>query len=458
MKPIPHPPRLPGLGNVHQILMAGNPIEGIGGLLASQGPIFELQMPLETFVVVASRELVAEVCDEARFEKVVPAPLRQMRPLGGDGLITVDNEAEVWGQAHRILRPAFTREAMKRYVAMMVEVADAMVQSWAALPEHAVVDAADQVGRLTLDTIALCGFGARFESFARPELHPFIPAINRAMTELSGRARRLGPLKALSALRQAALDRDLALMNALVDGLIQERRAHPERFEDDQSLVTLMVATTDPVTGQGLSDENIRHQSLTFLLAGHETTSSLLTHSLWALSEHPAIQARVIEEVDAALGPPDGPPPDYARIMKLRYTRQVLEESMRLCPPVGGFARRAKEDVVLGGEYALPAGRICMVYVNGLHRDPAAWGEDVDTFDPERFSPSRRPPEHAFKPFGTGPRACIGRQFALFEATMALARVFQRFELTPAPGSELKLSYPMTTSPSGVKLRLRQRT
>ncbi|MCB9795557.1 MAG: cytochrome P450 [Alphaproteobacteria bacterium] len=457
MEPIPHPPRVPFLGNAPQVLMASTVVDGIQAQLDRYGPIVELQMPAERVLVVGSHALGAELCDEERFCKVVGAPLKAMRGLVGDGLITVDNEAEVWGHAHRILRPAFTREAMKRYVDMMVEVTDAMVTRWRQAEEGEAIDAADAMSRLTFDTIALCGFGARLRSFERAQVHPFIPAVGRAMAELPMHVRRPGPMKVLNALHRGELEADIQLASDFVDALIRERREHPERFEDDESLLNLMLRTADPKTGAHLSDENIRHQALTFLLAGHETTTNLLAYALYAIARHPAVQDALVEEVDRVMGPADGPPPDYKTILKLRYARQVLEESMRVCPPVAAFVREAVEDTQLGGRYAVPKGQRCLFFINAVHRDPAAWGEDAEAFQPERFGPGQRAPEHAFKPFGTGPRACIGRQFSLFEATLALGRIFQSFRVAEAPGSKLELSYPLTTKVSGVKLRLSAR-
>ncbi len=195
-----------------------------------------------------------------------------------------------------------------------------------------------------------------------------------------------------------------------------------------------MLDTAHPETGERLAPENVRRQVLTFLIAGHETTSGALSFALHYLSRHPEVAARARAEVDRVWGATAVP--GYDQVAKLRYVRRVLDESLRLWPTAPGFAREARHDTVLGGEHPMREGAWTLVLAPLLHRDPAVWGADAGRFDPDRFDAAavRARPAHAFKPWGTGARACIGRQFALHEATLVLGLLLRRYDLQAGPG------------------------
>ena len=161
---------------------------------------------------------------------------------------------------------------------------------------------------------------------------------------------------------------------------------------------------------------------MTFLIAGQLTTSELMPTALYNLLHHPAVLSRAAAEVDAVFGVDDDYLPTYDDIGKLGYLRQVISETLRLSPPVLSFDRTALADTVIGDRYPIRRGEAVTVLTGALHRSPA-WGDNVELFDPDRFDPARSAerPGAVFKPFGTGARSCIGRQFALHEATMIIA-------------------------------------
>ncbi|MEV6683568.1 cytochrome P450 [Streptomyces erythrochromogenes] len=220
-----------------------------------------------------------------------------------------------------------------------------------------------------------------------------------------------------------------------------------------------MLHTPDPLTGRSLDDVNIRNQVITFLIAGHETTSGALSFALYYLTKHPEVLARAQAEVDALWGDEDKPDPSYGDIGKLTYIRQVLNESLRLWPTAPAFAVEPVEDTVIGGKYAVRKGEALTVLTPALHRDPA-WGENVDLFDPERFTAENEDARsvHLFKPFGNGERACIGRQFALHEATLLLGLLVHRYRLIDHSNYELKIKQSLTIKPDGFTLKLARRT
>jgi len=448
--PIPAPRGLPIVGNGLQL-----PVEGTHRFfadLAAQHPdgIYKLNLAGRHVVFAYDPDLVAEVCDESRFYKPIDPPLAHVRDFAGDGLFTARDGEESWGQAHRILLPAFSQRSMKAYFPQMLEVANDLVAAWETKTD---VDVTDDMTRLTLDTIALTGFGYAFHSFEHPELHPFLQAMGRALTEAMNRTRQLPAVTGLKRKADAAYRADIALMQDLVDEVIRGRRASGRK---EQDLLGLMLEAADPVTGGTLSDENIRNQVLTFLIAGHETTSGTLSFALHLLLRNPHVLAQAYAEVDRML--PGDTEPTYDTIMKLDVIPRILDETLRLHSPIPGIGLMAREDTVLGGRYELARGQKVAVLMKPLHTNPEAW-PDPETFDIDRWLPERKAAHHphAYKPFGNGERACIGRQFALTEARLALAMILRRFAIADPRGHQLTIKQTLTIKPDGLTLRVRPR-
>jgi cytochrome P450 len=190
-----------------------------------------------------------------------------------------------------------------------------------------------------------------------------------------------------------------------------------------------------------MTDEQLRVEVTTFLLAGQETTSLALTWIWYLLSQNPPAQRRLEDELDAAL---EGRRPDYADLVNLPYTRMVIDEAMRLYPPAWGFSREALGDDEVSG-FHVPRGWLVFVIPYVLHRLPAFW-ENPEAFDPERFTPERTAarPKFVYLPFGAGPRQCIGNQFALIEAHLVLATLAQRYRLHLVAGHKVD-AWPLIT-------------
>jgi Cytochrome P450 len=197
-----------------------------------------------------------------------------------------------------------------------------------------------------------------------------------------------------------------------VDRIVRERRRMAASLGADD-LIGRLLSARDPVTGQGLSDAEVREQVLLFLLAGHETTATALTFTLHLLGHHPDAQQRVRDEVQQVLG---GRAPTAEDAAQLTYTTRVIKEAMRLYPPAWSIARRTGHDLTIGG-YQLPAASAVILSAWAIHRHPQHWDRPA-IFDPDRFTPEREAARHryAYLPLGAGPRACIGSSFALLEA------------------------------------------
>lgn len=450
---IPQPRTYGPLGNLPQ-LDTEMPIQSFMKLAEEYGEFFRLKLPFGHLHIVSGYELVKELTDPSRFDKIVEKTvLEKVRALLGDGLFTSETEEPNWRKAHNILLPSFSRTAMRGYFDKMLEIAIQLVQKWSRLNPDESVDVPEDMTRLALDTIGLCGFNYRFNSFYREQSHPFVSSMVRALSETMSQAQRLGIQDMLMVKSRRQLQQDLEFMFSLVDKIIAERKAHSQQEEDD--LLAHMLKGQDPETGEALDDTNIRYQIITFLIAGHETTSGLLSFALYYLLNHPEKLQRGYDEVDRVL---TDPVPTYAQVKNLKYVRMILDEALRLWPTAPGFSLQAKKDTVLAGKYAVNQGDRMVVLIPQLHRDVSAWGEDAEMFRPERFEDPSRVPHDAYKPFGIGQRACIGQQFALQEATLVLGLLLKHFEFIDHTRYELKVKETLTVKPDGFTIRIRPRS
>lgn len=441
--------KMPGLTDMAQ--MAGkSPIEMVMQIAKKSGPIFELPGQPDRTLVVWGYPYVDEVSGDDRFDKALATGLVALRKFAGDGLFTAYTDEPNWGLAHRILLPAFSQQAMAGYHDRMLDLASQLVLKWSRLNPGETVNVPEDMTRLTLDTIGLCGFDYRFNSFYRTELHPYVQGMIYTLDLATGVI--AGGGNALP--DDPKLDEYRVAMNDFVDHIIATRKASGLGGTGD--LLGKMLEGVDKQTGERLADETIRHEINTFLVAGHETTSGLLSFALYFLSKHPDILRKAQAEADRVLGPHAGVLPTYQQVRELVYTRQVLDESLRLWPTAPGFSRRPLAPDTLGGEYRIEPTDVIRVLTPLLHRDPAVWGDDAEEFNPDRFAPGRAGsiPANAFKPFGTGQRACIGRQFALHEATLVLGMLMHRFDLDDVTNYQLRIKQTLTIKPEDFSLGL----
>lgn len=444
---IPGPPDLPLIGSLPWMVGSEGTVQRLVALAAvhREAGLFRIVTPTgHDPIFVVSTALAEQLFDEKRFQKAIAGPLLNIRQFTGDGLFTAHSDEPAWGVAHRVLSPGFTADAMERFMPAMRQVLEALLVHWRKA--KAPVDVVADMTKLTLDTISLCGFAWEFRSFEKPELHPFLQALGRALQESMDQLHRPPVLGALFPGKERQFRADIAAMASLVDGVIATRRAQP-RAEWPQDFLSLMLTEADPKTGAMMSDENIRYQVLTFLVAGHETTAGLLSFTLHQLAQNAPLLARLRAEVDEVLGDRE---PTRAELLKLSLVMRTLSEALRLWPTVPVLTVAPLADEVVGG-FLIPAGRPLNVLMSAVHRDPAVW-TDPDRFDPDRFlpEPSRTRPAAAYKPFGNGKRSCTGRMFALLEATMAVALIVREFDFT-ANGP---LVIAPTTSPKPKNLRL----
>jgi cytochrome P450/NADPH-cytochrome P450 reductase len=454
-KRVPQPPMKPFIGNAGD-LDSTAPIQSMMKLAKTYGPIYKLTIFGADMYVVSSQELVDELSDETRFQKRLHGPLKEIRAFAGDGLFTAYNSEPNWAKAHRLLMPAFGPLGVRSMFDRMVDIANQMFVKWERYGSGAVIDVADNMTRLTLDTIALCAFDYRFNSFYQNEMHPFVAAMVDALDEAGQRSRRPNMLSNVMVSKKRKYEADQVVLARVAEQLIAERRQDPDGL-GKHDLLNVMLNGVDAVTGEKLSDENIRFNMVTFLIAGHETTSGLLSFATYLLLKNPAVLMKAQKIVDDVLG---DELPRIEHLGQLKYIEQLLMETLRLWPTAPAFAVKPAEDTVLAGRYPLTPKDTLLVLQPMLHRDPAVWGDDTETFDPDRFSQenAEKLPPNAWKPFGNGARACIGRPFAMQEAQLVMAMLLQRFDIVlDDPQYQLEVAETLTIKPHGLYIRAKTR-
>lgn len=447
--PIPSPPGLPLLGNIFDV-DPQNQNQSLSHLADIYGPIYELRLPSGNLIVVSNHELFDEICDEKRFTKVVGGPLIELRLAIHDGLFTAHPGEHAWEIAHRTLVPSFGPLAIRDMFDEMHEILTQLVLKWARYgPDHRI-DAADDFTRLTLDSIAICAMDTRFNSFYTEAVHPFVKAMQEVLLEAGRRSIRPSFVKRLMTSADKKYTDDIGVLQSTAQKIVADKRANPR---DKKSLVNAMLNGKDPKTGEKMTDESIADNMITFLIAGHETTSGLLSFLFFQLMANPQSFQQAQSEVDEVIG---SGPIKVEHLSKLPYITACLRETLRLTPTIGGTAigprPDTKEDPIIigGGKYLIKPGSRFTMVLSKVHRDPKVYGDDADKFRPERMLDEHfnKLPKNAWKPFGNGSRACIGRGFAWQEAMLATAMLLQYFDFRlDDPKYKLAINETLTIKP-----------
>ncbi len=400
------------------------------------------------FVLLNDPDLIRHVLiDNAANYPKDNLQLEKLTPAVGRGLLTAEEES--WRLQRRTVAPLFQPAGVTSYLAAMAISVDEMLARWDR-EVGATVDVAREMTRLTYDIISRTVFSNEIETppdVMGEAITTYFEALGRIdLWDVLPLPRWLPRPAFIRAKPAQKIFRDEVLR------LFERRRARiaaGESVPDD--LVTRLINARDPETGAPLSDAVVHDNLVTFIGAGHETTANALTWTLFLLSEFREADARVAAEATDA--------PDADALSRLMHTRMILEEAMRLYPPVPFMSREARSRDMIG-EVAVAAGTRIIIAPWVLHRHRKLW-PDADMFVPERFAPENRGriPRFAYLPFGAGPRICVGMTFAMQEALLALTMIARRFRLTLAEGADVMPFARMTLRPMhGLPMRIEARS
>lgn len=415
---LPGPSPLPLLGNILDF-RGGDMLERHLELVETYGDIVHLKLgPLPAFIL-ADPEHVHHVLvkNQKNYDKGLGYD--GLRLFLGQGLVT--SERELWRRQRRLMQPKFTPKATLNFTEMMSEVTNKMLNRWqttAAGNGTLIID--EEMFRLTMSIISLALFSVDLDEdltevgHAIRDAFAFIPSRNFGMFNV--------PL-AVPLPRHRSFKQSLRI----IDDFIDERIAIARRAKTQNNLLGLLLEAKDEETGRPMDEQQLRDEIVTLFFAGFETTARSLTWGWYLLSRHPEVMARLATEADAEL---IGRLPTVGDLYRLKYTRMVVDEILRLYPPTALLARQNIEPDEIGG-YPIPAGSLITMIPYLIHRYPSVW-DDPERFDPERFSEDAvaQRPRYAYIPFASGPRICLGNNFALLEMTLALAMTVNRYQLT----------------------------
>ena len=448
--PFPIPPKR-RLGPLKLLsALARNPLECWSEEFFRE-PIVRVRLPFFEAVIVNDVTAIKRVLIE-NAENYRKDPLQRRILSNGlaDGLLSV--EGPRWEMQRRTLAPLFAKRTVSSFTRRMLDVGNGLATEWAGLGNEAVVDVAAAMTRLTLNVLAVTifsdGIGQDYDQF-RLAMNAYFAAIGRI-----GILDLLGAPAWLPRMGQRRLQKTMAYFENVIDELIRTRarKLSECRTIGGDDLLSLLLNALDPSTGRSMVSEEVRSNILTFLSAGHETTANALAWSVFLLAQEPAWRALVQAEAEREL---QGPLEALAD--RLTMTRAVVEEALRLYPPIAAISRMARADDVLAGEQ-VSAGSLIVIAPYVLHRHQRLWQAPAD-FDPSRFLGERRAgiDRFAFLPFGIGPRVCIGASFALQEATIVLALLASKFEMEVVSASDIWPVQRVTLRPSELRMKIRAR-
>ena len=423
----------------------------LAGGLRRHGDIFRLRLLGLPMVMVNHPDHIQHILvDHGDVYDKDAVLFKIVRPVLRKGLIG-NPDVELWRRQRRMMAPHFTPRAVGDFAANMTDTTLDMLERWQGFGPG-TLDMTDEFGRLALRIVNRSLFSAEVGATAAA----FESAFGVANSVLGSFFRFPFPPLTVPTPSHRRLRRAIGEMDEFVSGFIRSRLENPAPAGRTTDLLTLLMQSVDEQDGKGMDLEMLHHEVLNICIGAYETTTNTLSWAFYLLARHPEVERRLHAEVDEVLG---GRTPQFADVPRLAYTRMVVEEVLRIYSPAFQFMRHAVQDDEIGG-YHVPAGTNILINSYLLHRHPDFW-EDPERFDPERFTPERvaQRPKHAYLPFGSGQRVCLGKHFALTELVLVIATIarFHRLVLPPdAP--EVRPEALITLHPAGgVHLRLRRR-
>jgi cytochrome P450 len=403
--------------------MLGNPLGWLERQVAKHGDLVALPLPRTPVLLVNTPSGARRVLQENhRNYTKQTVQYGALSLVTGEGLLTADGER--WRRHRRVMQPAFHPGGLPDVANHTLLAAGRLRRRWDAAGPGVPVDADAATMRAMLEVVGRTLFADDLADAGER----VVTAVETALGVVLARARSpfaSGPLGRLPTPSRRRLDRATATLDAVCDDVVRRRRAQGVDGGDVDLLARLLRADLD--------DQEVRNELVTLVIAGHETVASALTWTLYLLAGAPGVQGRLHAELDDVLA---GRPPAWADLARLTYTRAVIDEALRLYPPAWVITRRALAADDVDG-IALPAGTLVLISPWLLHRREPAWPAPL-SFDPARFLGDRAETARRrgdYLPFGTGPRLCIGRDFALVEAVLMLAALLRDRTVRRPPGA-----------------------
>ncbi|KAJ3123784.1 hypothetical protein HK100_011487, partial [Physocladia obscura] len=460
MADIPGPAGSLLLGNIFDILP--DPLNQIRALFRKFGPVMKLTNFGNTTVWLSDpTDIEAAAQETGSYWKRLSGPLLEIKAIAGQGLFTTNSDDPDWILAHKLLIPAFSPKAIRAYsheMGTLANKANAIFQQFADSGEQVLINR--WMTNFTFETIGLTGFGYNFgllDSKDAP-IHPFISAMGFCLQESITRSRSFKIYKTLPFAANYRYDREIKCMHTIVEDVIKARKqqiANDEQVPKDFLTYMLNERTSD---GMGMHETLIRDQVMTFLIAGHETTSNTLSWALFELDRNPQVLEACLQEI-ANVGVSDEVITDK-QVSELQYIERVVKETLRYHSPVRQIAKQSRRDNIIQGKYSISPETTTIIAIDATHHNPDVF-ENPEVFDPDRWLPENESKRslYSWMPFSTGARGCIGRQFAMQEAKIGLAVFLRKFNFTSIDPKSVSYDPSMaTTTPVNMWMRVTPQT
>jgi len=452
----PGPAGVPVFGNSRQY--ARDPFTFLASVEAAYGDVVRFDLgPLETYLLTNPADVERVLVSEAPKFRKTEVGNDAIDTLLGDGLLL--SEGETWRKQRQLAQPAFSPQRVAGLGEVIVRNAREMLDDW---EPGEVRDVQLEMARVTVRIIVEAMFGARLSERQTESIQEHLEPLGQRFEPDPMRAvvPEWAPTR-----ENRQYHESVRALESIIDELVAGRRgterdpavdpASDAVGDDGEPMDLLSILLRARDRGEQ-TDEQLRDELMTMLLAGHDTTALALTYTWYLLSAHPEAEARVHDELAAVCG---GDAPTAADVRDLEYLDRVLQESMRLYPPVYALFREPKLDVRLGG-YRIPKGATLMLSQWATHRS-GRWYREPEAFDPDRWLPERRAerPRFAYFPFGGGPRHCIGKHLSLLEAKLIVGTVAQEYELDYVREGPFELRGSLTMHPDEpMGMRIEPRT
>jgi cytochrome P450 len=427
----PGPKGLPLVGNL--LAFRRDPIGFFQSATKEYGDVVRFKLAGLECYLLNKPEYIQDVLVTHHRNFVKGRGLERAKDFLGEGLLTSEGEQHL--RQRRLMQPAFHRQRVTAYGTTMAEHAARTRERWS---DNTTLDLDQEMMRLTLSIAGKTLFDADVESEASE--------IGAALTTMmQGWPKLLSPLYPILSKLPLPSNRLLREAQQRLDDtvlrMITERRASGE---DRGDLLSMLLMAQDEEDGSGMSDKQVRDEAMTLFIAGHETTANALTWTWYLLAQHPAVEAKLHDELDAVLS---DRLPSAEDVSRLSYTRKVFTESIRLYPPAWTIGRRALNDYDIA-QYRIPANSMIFMSPYVTQHDPRYF-PNPEVFDPERWTPEAQAarPKFSYFPFGGGPRQCIGEAFAWMEGVLLIATIAQRWQLHLVPGHPIAMQPLVTLRP-----------
>ncbi|TLV03289.1 cytochrome P450 [Dyadobacter luticola] len=441
MRPIPEF-KLGRFGFLAPFKFAGDPLHFLGQGFNTCGDTFRLKLFRE-LVVTRDPAFFRHILQQNNKHFKKGSSSKMLRPVLGNGLVVSDGD--FWLRQRRLVQPAFHRERLQELFLEMGKLTSTFLEELEEFRGKKSVDIDAKMMGVTSD-IALKTLFGNMSTEDKAQIYKQVTRTQRYLVTKVRRPYRIPLMKVNGEDRRFA--EDLAYFNKLVFDFIGQRRISGETPND---LLQLLLDSQDEDTGEQMNDEQIRDEAITMFAAGHETSATGLSWLLWELAKQPEIVAKMRQESQIFHNVPT-----FAQLMQMPYTRQVVEEGLRMYPPAWTMTREAITDIDIEG-YQLKKGTSVFLSVFELHRNPNLW-ENPLRFNPDNFSPEavKDRPKFNYLPFGAGPRICIGLQFAMMEMQLILSALIKRFDFKSDPAHPVGM-HPLIVlkSTNGIKLFIR---